>query len=103
MHKPLTKKIAHVKKEHNNSGKGKHHDKLKLSHERRHGLGKHHVRKHKKKFCNYHGLYYHDMDKCNFTQTHRKYGQPTHHIMEHQRLWQVQFIKDAERHAKNVA
>eukprot|EP00957_Ditylum_brightwellii_P057216 4335422-Ditylum_brightwellii.AAC.1 len=47
-----------------------------------------------------HGLCYHDTDEYNFTQSHRKHAQPTHHIMEQQRLWHVQFVKDAEKQAK---
>ena len=56
--------------------------------------------KYKKKFCDYHGLCYHDTDKCNFVQACRKHVWPTHHIMEQQRLRQVWFVKDAKRHAK---
>eukprot|EP00957_Ditylum_brightwellii_P204190 15338057-Ditylum_brightwellii.AAC.1 len=78
-------------------GKGKCQDKLKLCHKRFHGLRKCHQGKYKKKFCNYHGLCYHDMDKRNFVQARRKYIQPTHHIMEQQRLQQVRFVKDAKR------
>eukprot|EP00957_Ditylum_brightwellii_P099749 7598660-Ditylum_brightwellii.AAC.1 len=51
-------------------------------------------------FCNYHGLWYHGMDKCNFVQSHRKQIQPMYRITEQQRLWQVQFVKDAKRQAK---
>eukprot|EP00957_Ditylum_brightwellii_P161603 12304076-Ditylum_brightwellii.AAC.1 len=54
----------------------------------------------KKKFCDYHGLCYHDMDECNFTESCRKHVQPTHCITEQQRLWQVWFVKDAEKQAK---
>eukprot|EP00957_Ditylum_brightwellii_P186048 14165091-Ditylum_brightwellii.AAC.1 len=45
IHKPLTKKIAHAKKEHNNGRKEKHQDKLKSHHERCHSSGKCHVGK----------------------------------------------------------
>eukprot|EP00957_Ditylum_brightwellii_P086213 6560258-Ditylum_brightwellii.AAC.1 len=100
MHKPLAKKITCAKKDHNNDSKGKHHDKSKLHHERCHGLGKGHFGNHKKKFCDYHGLWYHAMGKCNFTQSHRKHVWPTQHIMEQQRLWQVWFVKDTETQAK---
>eukprot|EP00957_Ditylum_brightwellii_P097571 7431033-Ditylum_brightwellii.AAC.1 len=100
MHKPLVKKIAHAKKEHNNDGKGKCHDKSKLCHKRHHSLGKCHIGKHKKKFCDYHGLCYYDTNECNFTQPCRKHVQPTHNITEQQRLQQVRFVKDAEKQAK---
>eukprot|EP00957_Ditylum_brightwellii_P019164 1444518-Ditylum_brightwellii.AAC.1 len=42
LQKPLGKKIAHAKKEYDDNRKGKHQDKLKLHHERHHGLGKCH-------------------------------------------------------------
>eukprot|EP00957_Ditylum_brightwellii_P117270 8943810-Ditylum_brightwellii.AAC.1 len=48
IHKTLTKKIAHAKKEHSNNGKGKYHDKSKLCHERHHRSGKCHIGKCKK-------------------------------------------------------
>eukprot|EP00957_Ditylum_brightwellii_P027122 2049923-Ditylum_brightwellii.AAC.1 len=51
-------------------------------------------------FGDYHGLCYHDMEECNFVQVHRKQVNPTHCITEQQRLWQVRFVKDAERWAK---
>eukprot|EP00957_Ditylum_brightwellii_P155050 11801935-Ditylum_brightwellii.AAC.1 len=76
MHKPLTKKIACAKKEHDNNSKEKCPDKSKWHHKRCHGLGKHHIGKCKKFFCDYHGLCHHDMDKCNFTQSCRKHVQP---------------------------
>eukprot|EP00957_Ditylum_brightwellii_P092532 7046762-Ditylum_brightwellii.AAC.1 len=40
------------------------------------------------------------MEECNFVLACRKHFQPTHRITEHQRLWQVQFVKDAKRCAK---
>eukprot|EP00957_Ditylum_brightwellii_P160638 12229057-Ditylum_brightwellii.AAC.1 len=39
-------------------------------------------------------------NECNFVQACRKHVQPTHHITEQQRLWQVQFVKDAKRQAQ---
>eukprot|EP00957_Ditylum_brightwellii_P075877 5766814-Ditylum_brightwellii.AAC.1 len=92
--------IVCARKERDNDRKEKHQDKPKLYHERRHGLGKHHQGKRKKKYCEYYGLCYHDTDKCEFVQSHRKHVQPMHHIMEQQRLQQVQFVKDAKRQAK---
>eukprot|EP00957_Ditylum_brightwellii_P192408 14648153-Ditylum_brightwellii.AAC.1 len=68
--------------------KRKRQEKPKLHHKRCHSLGKRHQSKHKKKFCDYHGLCYHGTDKCNFVQAHRKNVQPTHHITEQQRLGQ---------------
>eukprot|EP00957_Ditylum_brightwellii_P166529 12676170-Ditylum_brightwellii.AAC.1 len=50
MHKPPAKKITCAKKEHDNNGKGKHHDKSKLWHERHHSLGNHHIGKRKNFF-----------------------------------------------------
>eukprot|EP00957_Ditylum_brightwellii_P109626 8361508-Ditylum_brightwellii.AAC.1 len=105
MQKPLKKKIACVIKEHGNLDR----KKPKLRHKRRHSSDKRYKKRHqnkyhggkcKKNFCNYHGLCYHDTDGCNFVQAHRKHVQPTHHIIEQQRLWQVQFVKDAKRCAK---
>eukprot|EP00957_Ditylum_brightwellii_P132682 10117198-Ditylum_brightwellii.AAC.1 len=92
--------IVCTKKEHDNDGKEKRQNKPKSHHERYHGLGKRHQGKRKKKYCDYHGLCYHDMDKCNFVQSHRKHVQPVHCITEQQRLWQVWFVKDAKRRAK---
>eukprot|EP00957_Ditylum_brightwellii_P122210 9319610-Ditylum_brightwellii.AAC.1 len=100
LQKLLKKKIACAKKEHDKDGKRKRQDKPKLRHERCLGLGKCHQGKQKKKYCGYHGLCYHDMDKCNFVQSHRKYVHPTHRITEQQRLWQVWFVKDTKRRAK---
>eukprot|EP00957_Ditylum_brightwellii_P200896 15314127-Ditylum_brightwellii.AAC.1 len=103
LHKPLAKKIAHAKKEHDKAignRKGKHHNKSELCHKRCHGPGKHHDGKHKKKFCNYYGLCHHDTKECSYYQAYRKHVQPTHPITEKQRLWQVCFVKDAERCAK---
>eukprot|EP00957_Ditylum_brightwellii_P049375 3745789-Ditylum_brightwellii.AAC.1 len=108
MQKLLKKKIAHVIKEHDNLDK----KKPKSRYERRHDLGKHYKKRHqnkhhgrkcKEKFCNYHALFYHDTDKCNFVQACRKHVQSTHHITEQQRLWQVQFVKDAKRCAKRCS
>eukprot|EP00957_Ditylum_brightwellii_P008545 648091-Ditylum_brightwellii.AAC.1 len=78
MHKPLAKKIACAKKEYGEDVKGKHHGKLELRHKRHHGLGKSHAGKHKKKYCEYHGLCHHDTEECNFYQACRKHVQPTH-------------------------
>eukprot|EP00957_Ditylum_brightwellii_P167000 12713465-Ditylum_brightwellii.AAC.1 len=78
MHKPLAKKMNCAKKEHNTNGKGKCHNKQKLHHKRRYGSEKHHTRKCKNK----------------------KHVQPMHHITEQQWLWQVRFVKDAEKQAK---
>jgi hypothetical protein len=57
-------------------------------------------RKKKEFFFDYHGLCYHDTDRCNFVQSCRKHVQPMHQIMEQQRLWQVRFVKDTKRWAK---
>eukprot|EP00957_Ditylum_brightwellii_P131837 10053170-Ditylum_brightwellii.AAC.1 len=66
-------------KEHNNPDrKRKHQEKPKLRHKKHHCLGKHHQSKHKKEFCDYHGLCYHDMDKCDFVRACKKHVQPTH-------------------------
>eukprot|EP00957_Ditylum_brightwellii_P152818 11632530-Ditylum_brightwellii.AAC.1 len=54
----------------------------------------------KKKYCDYHGLCYHDTDKCNLVKSCKKHVQLTHCITEQQRLRQVWFVKDAKRHAK---
>eukprot|EP00957_Ditylum_brightwellii_P138905 10587701-Ditylum_brightwellii.AAC.1 len=56
--------------------------------------------KRKKKFCDYHGLCYHDAEECNFVQVCRKHIQSTHCITEQQRLQQVLFVKDTKRRAK---
>eukprot|EP00957_Ditylum_brightwellii_P012027 908295-Ditylum_brightwellii.AAC.1 len=65
--KLLKKKIAPAVKEHDNwDRKRKCQEKPKSHHKRYHSLGKHHQSKCKKKFCSYHGLCYHDTDKCNF-------------------------------------
>ena len=53
-----------------------------------------------KKFCDYHGVCYHDTSKCNLAKSCKKHVQPTHRITEQQRLWQVRFVKDAKRRAK---
>eukprot|EP00957_Ditylum_brightwellii_P163468 12445699-Ditylum_brightwellii.AAC.1 len=53
-----------------------------------------------KKFCDYHGVCYHDTSKCDLPKSCKKHVQPTHRITEQQRLWQVRFMKDAERWAK---
>eukprot|EP00957_Ditylum_brightwellii_P187595 14284837-Ditylum_brightwellii.AAC.1 len=88
-------------KEHDNSdGKRKRQEKPKSRHGRHHGLGKRHQSKHRKTFCDYHGLCYHDTDKCNFIQAHGKHVQPSHHITEQQRLRQLWSVKDAKRRAK---
>eukprot|EP00957_Ditylum_brightwellii_P138370 10546883-Ditylum_brightwellii.AAC.1 len=98
MQKPLKKNIACAVKEYGNlDRKRKRQDKPKSHHKRCHGLGKHHQSKHKKKFCDYHGICYHNMDKCNFVQTCRKHVQPMHHITDQQRLQQARFVKEAKR------
>eukprot|EP00957_Ditylum_brightwellii_P167306 12736015-Ditylum_brightwellii.AAC.1 len=43
------------------------------------------------------------MEECNFVQACRKHVQPAHCITEQQRLWQVWFVKDAERQAKRCS
>eukprot|EP00957_Ditylum_brightwellii_P161716 12312461-Ditylum_brightwellii.AAC.2 len=73
MSKLLAKKIVCAKKEHKEDRKGKCHDKSKLHHKRHHNLGKCYIRKHKKKFCDYHGLCQHDTEECNFIQACRKH------------------------------
>eukprot|EP00957_Ditylum_brightwellii_P169301 12885454-Ditylum_brightwellii.AAC.1 len=103
LQKLLGKKIACARKEHDDDEKGKRQDKPKLHHKRHHGLGKLHQGKRKKKFCNYHGLCYHDIEECNFVQARRKHIQLTHCITEQQRLWQVRFVKDAECGPKSTA
>eukprot|EP00957_Ditylum_brightwellii_P067668 5136184-Ditylum_brightwellii.AAC.1 len=103
MHKPHAKKIACAKKEHDKARKEKHHGKSELHHKRHHSEGRHHAEKHKKKYCDYHGLCHHDMKECNYYQACRKHVQPTHHITEKQRLWQVHFVKDAKRRTRNAA
>eukprot|EP00957_Ditylum_brightwellii_P064573 4899960-Ditylum_brightwellii.AAC.1 len=100
LQKLLRKMIACAEKEHDKDGNRKHQDKPKLHHKRRHGLEKYHQGKQKKMHCNYHGLCYHVTDKCNFVQSRSKHTQPTHRIMEQQRLQQVQFVKDTKRQAK---
>eukprot|EP00957_Ditylum_brightwellii_P123828 9439428-Ditylum_brightwellii.AAC.1 len=71
-----------------------------MHHERHHILEKRHAGKQKKKCCDYHGLCHHDMEECNFVQARWKHSQPMHHIMEQQKLQQVQFVKHANRQAK---
>eukprot|EP00957_Ditylum_brightwellii_P113976 8689407-Ditylum_brightwellii.AAC.1 len=100
LQKPFGKNIAHARKEHDSTRKGKCQGKPKSHHKRLHGSGKNHQGKRKKKFCDYHVLCYHDMNECNFVQAHRKHVQPTHCIIEQQRLWQVRFVKDTKRWAK---
>eukprot|EP00957_Ditylum_brightwellii_P132054 10068369-Ditylum_brightwellii.AAC.1 len=101
LQKLLKKKIACAIKEHDDlDRKKKHQEKPKSRHEKSHGLGKRHQSKCKKKFCDYHGFCYHDMDECNFIQACRKHVWPMHHITEQQRLWQVWFEKDDERQSK---
>eukprot|EP00957_Ditylum_brightwellii_P165114 12571421-Ditylum_brightwellii.AAC.1 len=100
LQKLLRKKIACEEKEHDKDGKRKCQDKLKLRHERCHGLRKCHQGKQKKKYYNYHDLCQHGTDKCNFVQSCRKHVQPMYCIMEQQRLRQVQFVKDAKRQDK---
>eukprot|EP00957_Ditylum_brightwellii_P076655 5826942-Ditylum_brightwellii.AAC.1 len=96
LHKLLVKKIACIKKERDKDRKGKCHGKSESRHKRHHSQGKCPTGKHKKKYCDYHGLCHHDKKKCKYYQACRKHVQPTHHITEDQRLWQVQFVKDAK-------
>eukprot|EP00957_Ditylum_brightwellii_P034120 2586407-Ditylum_brightwellii.AAC.1 len=53
-----------------------------------------------RKFCDYHGLCYHNTKESNSYQACRKHVQLTHRFTEQQRLWQDQFVKDVKRHAK---
>eukprot|EP00957_Ditylum_brightwellii_P068016 5163881-Ditylum_brightwellii.AAC.1 len=78
LQKLLRKMIACAKKEHDIGRKRKCHNKLKLHHERCHSTGKCHQGKRKKKYCDYHGLCYHDTDECNFVQSCKKHIQPMH-------------------------
>eukprot|EP00957_Ditylum_brightwellii_P082276 6255970-Ditylum_brightwellii.AAC.1 len=103
LQKPLRNKITCAEKEHAKDKKRKCQDGPKSRHKRCHGLGKRHQGKQKKKYCKYHDLCYHDMDKCNFVQSHRKHIQPKYCITEQQRLLQVRFVKDAKRWAKGCA
>eukprot|EP00957_Ditylum_brightwellii_P075112 5707866-Ditylum_brightwellii.AAC.1 len=108
LQKPLKKKIAPTIKEHDKSDN----NETKLRHKTRHRQSKcygrrilrqqnkHHGGKHRKKYCGYHGLCYHDTDKCDLAKSCKKHVQPTHRITEQQRLRQVRFVKDAKRHAK---
>eukprot|EP00957_Ditylum_brightwellii_P041568 3148384-Ditylum_brightwellii.AAC.1 len=73
IHKPLAKKIACAKKEHDKDRKEKHHDKSELCNKRHHGQGKCHTGKRKKKYCDYHGLFHHDTKECNYYQACRKH------------------------------
>eukprot|EP00957_Ditylum_brightwellii_P134465 10251408-Ditylum_brightwellii.AAC.1 len=65
-----------------------------------HQQSKHHRGKHRKKYCDYHGLCYHGTDKCDLAKSRRKHVQPTHCITEQQRLQQVWFVKDTKRRTK---
>eukprot|EP00957_Ditylum_brightwellii_P043190 3272592-Ditylum_brightwellii.AAC.1 len=53
-----------------------------------------------KKFCDYHGVCYHDTYECDLAKSRKKHVQPTHRTTEQQRLWQVRFVKDAKRRAR---
>eukprot|EP00957_Ditylum_brightwellii_P183286 13961077-Ditylum_brightwellii.AAC.1 len=53
-----------------------------------------------KKFCDYHGICYHDTSESDLTKSHKKQVQLMRCIIEQQRLWQVWFMKDAKRRAK---
>eukprot|EP00957_Ditylum_brightwellii_P112347 8566029-Ditylum_brightwellii.AAC.1 len=53
-----------------------------------------------KKFCDYHGICYHDTSKCDLAKSRKKHVQLTHCTTEEQRLRQVWFVKDAERQAR---
>eukprot|EP00957_Ditylum_brightwellii_P041909 3174290-Ditylum_brightwellii.AAC.1 len=108
LQKPLKKKIARVIKEYDDldDKKSKLHHKTHQGqskcYERHilHQQSKHHGGKHRKKYCDYHGLCYHDTDKCDLAKSCRKHIQPTHRITEQQRLRQVWFVKDTERRTK---
>eukprot|EP00957_Ditylum_brightwellii_P017549 1321815-Ditylum_brightwellii.AAC.1 len=54
----------------------------------------------KKKYRDYHGFCYHDTSKWNLAKSGKKHVQLTHRITEQQRLWQIRFVKDAERRTK---
>eukprot|EP00957_Ditylum_brightwellii_P108800 8299537-Ditylum_brightwellii.AAC.1 len=53
-----------------------------------------------KKFCDYHGVCYHDTSECDLAKSHKKHVQPMHRTTEQQRLQQVRFVKDAERRSR---
>eukprot|EP00957_Ditylum_brightwellii_P093852 7146717-Ditylum_brightwellii.AAC.1 len=94
----LKKRIACAIKEHDKSDDEK---KTKPCHKKRKGQtkryrrrilrqqNKQHEGKQRKKYCDYHGLCYHDTSKCDLAKSHKKHVQPTHHITEQQRLRQV--------------
>eukprot|EP00957_Ditylum_brightwellii_P152128 11583023-Ditylum_brightwellii.AAC.1 len=106
MHKPLAKKIACVKKDHDDATEDRKvrcHEKSDLCHEKHHGYGKYYARKCKKKFCNYHGLCHRNTKERNYYQAHRKHIQHTHCIIEEQRLRHVHFVKDAKRGTKKCS
>eukprot|EP00957_Ditylum_brightwellii_P186993 14241216-Ditylum_brightwellii.AAC.1 len=108
LQKPLKKKIARAIKENDNldNKKNKSHHETHQGQSKCYGRrilrqqSKHHGGKCRKKYCDHHGFCYHDTDKCNLAKSHKKHVQPTHRIMEQQRLQQVRFVKDAKRRAK---
>eukprot|EP00957_Ditylum_brightwellii_P175302 13345434-Ditylum_brightwellii.AAC.1 len=53
-----------------------------------------------KKFCDYHGVCYHDTSECDLAKSCKKHVQPMHRSMEQPRLRQVRFVNDAKRQAK---
>eukprot|EP00957_Ditylum_brightwellii_P209705 15362868-Ditylum_brightwellii.AAC.1 len=95
-------------KEHDNSDnkKTKLRNKTHHSQSKRYGRhisrqqSKHHGGKHRKTYCDYHGLCYHDTSECDLAKSRKKHVPPTHCITEQQRLWQVQLVKDTERRTK---
>ena len=109
LQKPLKKRIACAAKEHEESDDDK---PIKPRYKRRKGQtkrygrrilrqqSKRHGGKRMKKFCDYHGVCYHDTSECNLAKSCKKHVQPIHHITEQQRLWQVRFVKDTKRQAK---
>eukprot|EP00957_Ditylum_brightwellii_P115861 8837951-Ditylum_brightwellii.AAC.1 len=95
LQKPLKKRIAHVIKEHDKLDDDK---KTKLRLKKREGqtkrYGRHilhqqskqHENKQRKKYCDYHGLCYHDKFKYDLAKSCKKHVQPMHRITEQQRL-----------------
>eukprot|EP00957_Ditylum_brightwellii_P052192 3957433-Ditylum_brightwellii.AAC.1 len=109
LQKLLKKRISCAVKERDESDDNQ---KPKPHHERRKGQtkrygrcilcqqSKQHGGKQRNKYCDYHGLCYHDTSKCNLAKPCKKYIQLTHRIAEQQRLQQVQLVKDAKRRTK---
>ena len=109
LQKPLKKRIARAAREHEDSDYEK---PIKPRHKKRKGQtkrygrrisrqqSKRHGGKRMKKFCDYHGVCYHDTSECDLAKSRKKHVQLTHRTTEQQRLWQVRFVKDAERRAR---